>query len=241
MSSAPLLAARGDGSNTTLGGTNGYIVLPSAEPVYSFREATVTTGYNAIFTAGSFAHIPYFLVGFSKNFEVGLSVDIGRTTDVLLNTKWRFTETKGTSIAMGIIGQAIDITANPKAAGQLYFATTFNSSFIDWPSKTTILVGYTFDAPLNSDIDFGMAFQTPFFKDVLKGNVDFVIDFGNVSYSVSPSGGDAAKRGLLNVGLRLLPVEMFKNVYISADLRALDLFDANGRALSAGLHIALRP
>jgi hypothetical protein len=229
------------GGNTTLGGVNGYIVIPSAEPVYSSKDSTVTTGYSAIFS-GKFAHVPFIQFGFAKDFEVGLSVDIDDSADVLLNAKWRFSSGKNSSIAAGLVGQALNIAATDAFfAAQLYMATTFSSTFIDWPTKTTVLVGYTFDKTLDTNIDFGMAFETPFLKDVFNDKVTFLIDFGNVSYSADPSGGNANNRGLLNVGLRLLPVEFMKSVFVTFDLRALDLFDHTGRALSAGVSISLRP
>jgi hypothetical protein len=227
--------------NATLGGVNGYLIIPSAEPVYSSNETSINTGYSAIISSGTFANIPYLQIGFSHDFEVGLAVDIADTTNLLINAKWRFSQSGNTSMAFGTVAQVLDIGNSISFADQIYFATTFNSSFIDWPAKTTIITGYTFDKTLNSNINFGMAFETPFFEDVFKDKVNFLIDFGNVSYSVDPSAGDADDRGMVNVGLRLVPVQFLKNVFVSADLRALDLFDASGRALSAAVCISVRP
>jgi len=233
-----VFGAAGDG-NTTLGGVNGYIVIPSADPVYSADNATVATGYSALFSS-SFAHVPFIQIGFAENFEASLAVDIATSTDVLLNAKWRFAQGKTSSIAVGIVGQALDLGGTVSFAGQLYAVSTFTGALIDWPAKTTVLIGYTFDNTLNTDIDFGMGFEIPFFEDFFKGRVNFLMDFGNVSYSSKPSGGNAADRGLLNVGLRMLPLEFVKSVFLSADLRAMDLFDHTGRALSAGISISFR-
>ena len=237
----PVSAFAATAGNATLGGVNGYLVIPSAEPVYSGNEATVATGYSAIVSSGKFANIPYFQMGFSGNYEVGIATDIADTTDILINAKWRFSKSGNTSMAVGTVAQVLDVGDSTTFADQIYLATTFSSTFIDWPSKTTILAGYTFDNSLNSDINFGMAFETPFFKDTFKEKVNFLIDFGNVSYSTKPSGGNADNRGMVNVGLRLVPVQFLKSVYVSADLRALDLFDASGRALSAAVAISFRP
>ena len=233
-----LYSAAGDG-NTTLGGVNGYIVIPSADPVYSGDNATVATGYSALFSS-TFAHVPFIQIGFAENFETSLAVDIATSTDVLLNAKWRFAKGETSSIAVGIVGQALDLGGAATFAGQLYAVSTFTGALIDWPAKTTVLIGYTFDSTLNTDIDFGMGFEIPFFEDFFKGRVNFLMDFGNVSYSSKPSGGNAADRGLLNVGLRMLPLEFVKSVFLSADLRAMDLFDHSGRALSAGISISFR-
>lgn len=228
--------------NSTLGGVNGYIVIPSAQPVTSGENASVTTGYSAIFALpDGFVHIPFIQFGFGKDFEVGLAVDIAEKADVLLNTKWRFVEKESTSVAFGLIGQALEVGDATKFAAQTYIASSFTSTFISWPSKTTILVGYTFDDTMNTDIDFGMGFQAPLLEKVFKGNVDFLIDFGNVSYSASPSGGEAGDRGLLNLGARLLPVEFMKGTTVAADIRLIDILDHSGRALSAGISIAFRP
>ncbi|MFA6784412.1 MAG: hypothetical protein WCR13_05900 [Sphaerochaeta sp.] len=230
-----------EAGNTTLSGVNGYLVLPSAEPVSSGKSSTVTTGYSGIFSSSQFAHIPFIQIGFSNTYEIAVALDIAQETDVLLNTKWRFSHKGDTSLSVGLVGQLIDVSNEKDLAAQLYFASTFTSSIMNYPSKTTVLVGYTFDESLTSDIDFGLAFQTPFLPDVFKKTVDFLLDFGNVSYSISPSGGDAKTRGLVNIGLRLLPVEFLNSVYLSAELRALDLFDHQGRAISAGVAISFRP
>ncbi|MGE0075072.1 MAG: hypothetical protein AB7S52_07575 [Sphaerochaetaceae bacterium] len=241
MSTSSLFAAMEEG-NSTLGGVNGYIVIPSAQPVSSGENASVTTGYSAIFALpDGFAHIPFIQFGFGRDFEVGLAVDIAEKADVLLSTKWRFVEKESTSVSFGMVGQALEVGDATKFAAQAYFASSFTSTFISWPSKTTILVGYTFDDTMNTDIDFGMGFQAPLLEKVFKGNVDFLIDFGNVSYSSSPSGGKAGDRGLLNIGARLLPVVFMPSTTIAADVRLIDILDHSGRALSAGISISFRP
>jgi len=229
-----------DAGNTTINGVNGYIVIPSAEPAWDGKDTTVQTGYSAIFS-GSFAHIPFVQVGFSKDFEVSVASDISNGVDILLGGKWRFDHSGSRSLALGLVGQALDVTNTLSLAAQLYFASTFNSTLIDWPAKTTLLIGYTIDGSPNTDIDFGMGFQTAFMKDVFNGKVDFVLDFGNVSYSSSPSGANASSRGLLNIGLRLLPIEFTDSVFVSADLRGLDILDDSGRALSAAVGISYNP
>ena len=234
----PLVALAG---NTTLSGVNGYLVIPSAEPAPSGKSTSVTTGYSGIISKKGYANIPFVQLGFSNKAEISLAVDIDTTTDLLLNAKWRFSHQKETSMAVGIVGQLIDVATKKDPAAQLYFASTFSSSIMDFPSKTTVLVGYTFHEKLNSNIDFGIAFQTPFFASTFKDKVVFLLDFGNVSYSIDPSAGDADDRGLVNVGLRLLPVKVLNSVYLTADIRALDLFDHDGRALSVGITLAFQP
>ena len=241
LSIQPVFSSMGEG-NTTLGGVNGYIVIPSAMPVTSGEHATITTGYSAIFDIpDGFAHIPFIQFGFAQHFEASLAVDIGAKADVLLNAKWRFLEKGDTSVAFGVVGQMLDVGSAMQFAAQTYFASSFNSTFISWPSKTTIIIGYTFDDTLNSDIDFGMGFQAPLWEKVFKGKVDFLIDFGNVSYSTKPSGGQPRDRGMLNLGARLLPVEFMKSTFLSADVRLIDILDHQGRALSAGLSITFMP
>ena len=237
----PVFSAAIEG-NSTLSGTTGYIVVPSARVVDSSRNAVVTTGYSAMFsTGGQFSHIPYFQIGFAEDFETALAVDISSTVDMILQAKWQFVEKNTTSFAFVINGQGLDIGNSISFAGQAGFAATYSSSIVDFPSKTTVYVGYTFDDTMNSDIDFAMAFETPLWKKGFKEKVNILLDFGNVSYSVNPSGGDATSRGLLNVGLRLIPIEFITNTYVMADVRLLDLFDHSGRAVNAGISISFRP
>ncbi len=236
---SPLVAVAG---NTTLSGVNGYLVIPSAEPAPSGKSTSITTGYSGILSSRGYANIPFIQLGFSDMAELSLAVDIDpeTETDLLLNAKWRFSHQGETSMAVGIVGQLIDVAAAKDLAAQLYFASTFSSSIMDFPSKTTVLLGYTFHKDLNTNIDFGIAFQTPLFPSTFKEKVDFLLDFGNVSYSVSPSAGNS-DRGLVNVGIRLLPVKVLTSVYLTADIRALDLFDHKGRALSLGATLSFKP
>lgn len=227
--------------NTTVSGVNGYIVLPSAEPAPSKGGISMATGYSAMFSSNVYAHIPFVQMGFSDAAEVSLAVDMATTTNLLLNAKWRFSHRNETSLAVGVVGQFLDVAAAKELAGQLYFASTFSSSIMDFSSKTTVLLGYTFHKNLNTNIDFGIAFQTPLFPNAFKEKVYFLLDFGNVSYSLNPSAGDALDRGLVNIGIRLAPVKVIKSVYLTADVRALDLFDHKGRAVSVGVSLSFKP
>jgi len=228
-----------DAGNATISGSNGYIVIPSAETAWSGKRTTITTGYSGIFT-GSYAHVPYIQMGFASNLEMSLAVDISQEVDVLFGGKWRFLRGQNSSLTFGVVGQFLEATTSLHMAAQLYIASTFDSTFIEWPSKTTLMIGYTFDGPLTSDIDFGMGYQTALLPGLFKDKVDFLIDFGNVSYSASPSAGKADSRGMLNLGLRLRPLQFMKFIYVSVDLRALDIFDAGGRAISASVAISYK-
>ncbi|MGH0054418.1 MAG: hypothetical protein ACQ5SW_13590 [Sphaerochaetaceae bacterium] len=227
--------------STTLGGSTGYIVVPSADVASNNQNSTVTTAYSATITGNRIIHIPSLLVSFSDTVETNFAVDIGTDTDLLLNGKWRFSKRGTTSFTAGLLTQVSGVSNTNDLSAQLYLVSTFDSSIMDMPSKTTIRLGYTFKKPLNSNIDFALGFQTPFFPEVFKENVVFLLDFGNVSYSTTPSAGNAGDRGLVNVALRLLPIEFLSATYIGIDIRALDLFDQNGRALSIGVNISFKP
>ncbi len=228
--------------NTTLSGTTGYIVVPSASPVDTPVNPAVTTGYTALLSfSDGLAHIPFLQIGFLDDFEASLAIDIGKDIDLLLNAKWRFLQRETTDFALLINGQALSLDGTITFAGQTGFAATFDSMLIDSPATTTVYLGYTFDDTLNTDIDFAMAFETPLFADSLGEMLALVIDFGNVSYSAAPSGGDASNRGLLNAGLRFLPKEFITDTYFMADLKVLDIFDDSGRAASVGVNISFRP
>ena len=229
--------------NTTLGGVNGYVTLPKASVVDSDKTPSITTGYTAIFSlADGFAHIPFVQMGFAKNFEASVAFDIDSDDfDLMASGKWRFVNKDNVDVAFGFTGEGLTLQNNPDFAVLTYFATTFNSTFIDLPSKTTLLLGYTFTRNLNSNIDFGVGFEFPLWRKVLKDKVNLLLDFGNVSYSANPSGGEATNRGLFNIGIRLLPLEFMRNTYFSFDLGLIDIFDHVGRAFSAGAALTFRP
>lgn len=228
-------------ANTTIAGTSGYIVIPSAEVTPSTNASAVTTAYSATFSNNVAVHIPALQLAFKDTFETSLAVDIADNTDLLLNAKWRFRKKGTTSLAAGLLGQWSGVSDTDQMSAQLYLASTFDSSIMDYPSKTTLLVGYSLMKGMNSDINFALAFQTPLLEKTFKGKVAFLMDFGNVSYSATPSVGNADNRGLVNVGIRLLPIEFLKSTFIAVDIRAVDLFDHKGRALSLGASISFRP
>ncbi|MGE4453068.1 MAG: hypothetical protein AB7D92_00920 [Sphaerochaeta sp.] len=232
---SPLLA------DTTLGGSTGYIVVPSAEVAPSDFGSSVTTAYSATVTGEKVIHTPSLLLSFSDCVETSFAVDIASDTDLLLNGMWRFLEKETTSFSIGLLAQISGVSEANDFSSQLYIASTFDSSIMDLPSKTTVRLGYTFKQDMQSNIDFALGFQTPFFPKVCKEKVDFLLDFGNVSYSTTPSAGDAENRGMVNIALRLLPLEFIQATYIGVDIRALDLFDHSGRALSIGANISFRP
>lgn len=230
-------------ANASLAGSTGYIVLPSAFVATRANDTVITTGYSAIFNLPKgFAHIPYIQFGFAKNFEASAAVDITEDADLIINAKWRFLQKGDTNVALGLSGQLIDMKNELYFGGKIYVAASFNSTFITIPSKTTVLLGYSLDKySINSDIDFGMAYQAPFFAKAFKEKLDFIIEFGNVTYSNNPSGGDSENRGMLNLGLRLLPLQFLKDTFISTDLRLLDLLDTKGRSFSVGASITFIP
>ncbi|MDD3056803.1 MAG: hypothetical protein PHY87_03025 [Sphaerochaeta sp.] len=228
-------------AQTNLNGSTGYLVVSSAEITKSTNSPAVTTAYSATFSKEKVAHIPSVLLSFKDTFETSLAVDIAQDTDLLVNAKWRFAQKGTTSFAVGLLGQISSVSLGNQAALQIYAASTFESSIMDRPSKTTILLGYSVQKEMNSNINFALAFQTPFFADTFHDKVVFLLDFGNVSYSATPSFSDADDRGLVNVGLRLIPFELVKSVHLGLELRALDLFDHEGRALSLGAAISFQP
>lgn len=228
-------------AQTNLNGSTGYLVVSSAEITKSTNSPAVTTAYSATFSKEKVAHIPSVLLSFKDTFETSLAVDIAQDTDLLVNAKWRFAQKGTTSFAVGLLGQISSVSLGNQAALQIYAASTFESSIMDRPSKTTILLGYSVQKEMNSNINFALAFQTPFFADTFHDKEVFLLDFGNVSYSATPSFSDADDRGLVNVGLRLIPFELVKSVHLGLELRALDLFDHEGRALSLGAAISFQP
>lgn len=229
-----------DEGNATIHGVNGYIVIPSAEPAWSDNEAMVTVGYSANL-AGSFSHLPYLQLGLNNSFEFVLSADVESDAAIMLNGKWRIDKKGSRSLAIGVNSQLLNIPSAIDWAAQIYAVSTFSSTFIDWPAKTTLMVGYTLSESLSTDIDYGMGFQTTFMKDLFNEKVDFLLDFGNISYCANPNVSDATNRGMVNLGFRLLPLKLADQVYLSGDLRALDILDSSDRGLSIGIGLSYNP
>ncbi len=228
-------------ARTTVIGTQGYIVVPSAELVPSNNKTAVSTGYSVLAASGQTASIPTLSLTFSDKAEATIALDITQTTDLLLTTKYQISHTASTSYAVGLVSQLHDLSQSPSFSAQLYLASTFDSTVMELQSKTTVLVGYSFKKGMGSNIDFALGFQTPLFPQTFKDKFAFLLDFGNVSYSTAPTFGDADNRGLVNVGIRLLPTKLLESVFLSMDIRALDLFDQTGRAISFGSTISFQP
>jgi hypothetical protein len=247
IASGALLFSQSQGesveSSFTLSGSSGYITLPSASIATSYQSPALVTGYSAIYDLSrGFAHIPFVQLALKNRFETSLAADItDGNVDGLLQAKWRFFQKENTAIAVGAVGQWHQIGETNSWGAQVYGVSTFNSTFINWPSKTSLLIGYTFSEVMNSNIDFGMGFEAPLWQKVFKGNVNFLIDFGNVSYSTHPSAGNPTDRGMLNIGARLLPITILPSTYLSADIRLIDIFDHSGRAISTALSISIKP
>lgn len=91
--------------STTLGGSSGYIVVPSAEVAPSKANSSVSTAYSATMTNNGVIHIPSILLSFSDSVETSFAVDIGNDIDLLLNGKWRFAKRETTSFAAGLLAQ----------------------------------------------------------------------------------------------------------------------------------------
>lgn len=225
---------------TTISGTTGHIVTPSADLFWDDSEFALSTGYTMIATKGKLAHVPYVNFALFRNFETTIALDTFEGTfDVLTGAKWRFLDTGNTMIAVGLLGQSLDIGNETEWAAQAYLTSTFKSSFFDQSALTTVLIGYTFQKDMKFDIDFSVGFDTLLFPSVLKEYVSLVFDVGNVSYSNDASGTDP-DRGIINAGLRLNPIGLGEQLRISADIAGLDLLDGADRSFALGVNLQMK-
>ncbi|MGM0431558.1 MAG: hypothetical protein ACQEQU_02465 [Spirochaetota bacterium] len=242
LTAAVQLAAEDENWNAgkaSLSGATGVIILPSAR-IDDAGTTLVTSGYSVLYSRSGFAHIPFLRLGFTNGLELhGATEIINESFDLLLGGSWRFLQREQSAFAAGLETYITGMPQQYDVAAHGYFVTTFQGRFIDFPATTTLLLGYTFDWEWTSDINFAVGFETPFFSEVLGRGIDFLLDFGNVSYSSNPSGGKAEERGLVNIGLRLLPIKLSPNISLGAKLAALDLFDASGRAISLSTSITI--
>ena len=227
----------------TLSGTSGYITAPSAEVEESGSKLAIATGYSMLYGDKGLAHLPFIYLSFPVDIEVAFAVDTKTETDLLLSAKWRFVETKGTSFAVGTSLQLLEVGDTNTFGIQGYLASTFHHTLMDSPTKSSIMIGYSWKQGTQalSNIDFAVGLETMLFPNKLKNHLALLLDFGNISYSLSPSGGNAQNRGLVSVGLRVPAFKLFPSTTMSFDLRALDLFDHAGRAVSLSTALTFRP
>lgn len=227
----------------SLNGISGYIIAPSAEIEKSGANLGITTGYSMLFGDQGFAHIPFINLSFPQKIETAFAVDTKETVDLLLSAKWQFIQKKTTTFAVGTTLQLHEVGDTNTFGVQGYLASTFHHTLMDLPTKSSLMIGYSWKqgTQATSNIDFAVGLETMIFPNKLKNHLALLLDFGNISYSLYPSGGNAENRGLVNVGLRVPALEIFPSTLVSFDVRALDLFDHKGRAVSLSAALTFRP
>lgn len=238
----PLLAAgartqRIEG--TTLSGSTGHIVTPSAGMLWPQADFTTASGYSLVAVSGKTAHIPFVQIGLFDQLELTGTLDaFDGSYDLLTGVKWRFSDSGTTEAAIGFVSQVIDVTENREYGGQVYAVSTFEGALFDYPALTSVLIGYTFADPLKSDIDFSVGFDAPLLPSVFADHLRFVFDVGNVSYSMNPSGNDE-NRGIVNAGFRVNPISVTDRLRFSGHMYGLDLLDGSDRSFAAGISLQM--
>ena len=224
---------------TTLSGATGHIVTPSAGMLWPQADFTIASGYSLVASSGKTAHIPFIQIGLFDQLELTGTFDaFDGSYDLLTGVKWRFFDSGTTEAALGFVSQVIDVTEDRTYGGQVYAVSTFEGALFDYPAMTSVLIGYTFADPLESDIDFSVGFDAPLLPSVFADHLRFVFDVGNVSYSMNPSGNDE-NRGIVNAGLRVKPVSVTDRLRFSGHVYGLDLLDGADRSFAAGLSLQM--
>ena len=225
---------------TTVSGSAGHIVTPSADLFWDDSEFSVSSGYTMVVTRNRIAHVPYVNFALFRQLEVTTALDVCEDAfDLLVGGKWQFLDTGSTRLAFGLLGQALDIGNGTDWAAQAYLTSTFQSTLFDQSALTTVLIGYTFKEDMKFDIDFSVGFDSLLFPSVFKEYVSFVFDVGNVSYSQNAS-GTSPDRGIVNAGLRLNPIGFGDLIRVSADIAGLDLLDGDDRSFAAGINLQMK-
>lgn len=227
----------------TLGGATGLITLPTARTGWETGTFGLDFGYHHI-TDQDGTHIPKIQLNMFNRWELGAAYDtqVENGEDILFNTKLRFFPWSGsgydTSLAIGGNYQSLK---GPKGTNdsvtdtqyQAYLAVTFAGSLFNWPAETSFAIGKTFTDPSNENIDFGMGFQVSFLPQVFRHYVNWIMEFGNFSYSGHAYGAQTP-RGIFNTGFRLdLLRGLGKNIHLKIDVLMLDALDEN-RSYSYG-------
>ncbi len=226
----------------TIGGATGLIVVPTARTGWETGTFGLDFGYHHI-TDKDGTHVPKIQFNMFNRWELGAAYDtqVENGEDILFNTKLRFYPWRGsghTSLAIGgnyqsLKGPAPNDKSVEETAYQTYFAVTYGGSLFSWPAETSFAIGKTFTDEDNDDIDFGMGFQVSFLPSLLKGYINWIMEFGNFSYSGHAYGADV-QRGVFNTGFRLDLLRGFRgNIHLKIDVLMLDALDAN-RSYSYG-------
>lgn len=227
----------------TFGGATGAWVVPSAFVNYETGTIGMDGGYKFLYSnnsQGGMSHLLYAEVGFLKQAEIGIAVDIDHrvTADFMVNLKWQFSELfakKGNSaMALGGNFQAVDLYVNNNTYayfGQLYFVMSYQGNFFSLPARTSLMLGYTFSERMSDNIDAGIAFELNFFPQVFKNYVYLIFDFANFSYLAKgySTGLNAEHRAVFNTGLRfsLLNGGKYDKYMLGLDIVGTDLLDSS--------------
>jgi hypothetical protein len=157
-----------------------------------------------------------------------------KKTDTILGMKIQF-PFKRIALALGGNAQFL-LHDSFSTAGQIYAASTYRSSFFDWPLETSLALGYTFRKDPGSDIDFGIGFDLELFPALLRRLVHWIVDYSNFSYSAEALGSDPFYRGDLSAGLRLdfSAIPLLDDFKLSLDIVAADILDKDHRSGRVG-------
>ena len=239
-------------------GATGLYSIPSGRVGWEHSaNIGLDFGYSLIAGDGQVTHIPKVAVSFLKFIELSTAFDVRPKPDcdqnsdnnLLFGAKFQFPTNNKVAVAIGGNFQVLGLGAKNhdnhqnherRNASQIYVATTYAGNFFEWPSETTVVIGYTFrehDAVLypSSNVDFGMGFDLVLLPKVFQNIIHFIVDFSNFTYVANPPPPLNAWRGYLNTGIRIdfakiIRQEKFK---FSADILMTDAFDAN-RGFSTG-------
>lgn len=219
----------------TLGGATGLIAIPTARVAWETGNFGINFGYHNLDDDGrDNTHLPKASITLFNRLELGGTYDTQEENgeDTLFHAKLRFFPWSkgfsqgGSSLAIGVNHQ--ELKGPDYTATQIYLAATNRGTFLGLPAETSFAVGKTITEDENDDVDFGIGFNMALFPSVFRNYVNWIVEYGNFSYSLQAYAANASYRGVFNTGVRLDILKgMNMPIHWKIDLLFLDALDDN--------------
>ncbi len=220
----------------TLGGATGLISIPTARVGWETGQFGLNFGVHYIDDQDG-NYLPKASVTLFNKWEIGGTYDtqIENHEDTIFHTKLRFFpwnknySESGSSLAIGGNYQSLQHgEGNETTSYQIYLAVTNQGTWLGMPAETSFTIGKTFREQDDKYIDFGIGFNMSLLPSVFQGFVNWIVEYGNFSYSDHAFGANAWDRGVFNTGLRLDILRgLGSAMHWKIDILYLDALDTN--------------
>lgn len=229
LSAAVVLSAQSSVKGSSVNGSTGIVVSPTARIGWEYSDLGLDLGYSFLYDGGNMNHVPSVTFSFLKKAEIGAAFNIRGNSDfdLLYHGKFQFFRDGGSSVAMGLKGDLTNVGDNSSVFLTPYLVATYSGNFFTWPAVTSMMFGWNMleAGDITDSFAFSMGFELSLAPSVFKNYIFWISDFSNYSYATYSS-ISAGSRGAFNTGIRIDPVKKgkFKLVF---DVVGTDLLDSS--------------